>query len=78
MFNVHVEEWKTSVTDAMATVKELVLGNDYAEVSWMPFNDGMWMQKANRTDKPVTRNSFFPPPNPFRDTLYVPALPVED
>jgi hypothetical protein len=44
----------------------------------MPFNDGMWMQKANRTDKPVTRNSFFPPPNPFRDTLYVPALPVED
>jgi len=70
MFNVHVVEWKAPVTDTMAGLRDLVMGNDYAEVSWMPFNDGIWVQKANRTDRPVTRNGFNPPPNAFRDKLY--------
>jgi L-gulonolactone oxidase len=70
MFNVHVVEWKERVDTALAGVKSLVLDNDYAEVSWMPFNDRLWMQKANKTDRPVTRDSFTPPANAFRDQLY--------
>ncbi|MDM0110829.1 FAD-binding protein [Variovorax sp. J22R133] len=70
MFNVHVVEWKERVDTALAGVKGLVMDNDYAEVSWMPFNDSLWMQKANKTDLPVTRNSFAPPANAFRDRLY--------
>ncbi|MDE1167794.1 MAG: FAD-binding protein [Pseudomonas sp.] len=70
MFNVHVVEWKEPVDTALAGVKGLVLDNDYAEVSWMPFNDRLWMQKANKTDRPVTREGFAPPDNPFRDQLY--------
>lgn len=70
MFNVHVVEWKAPVKDVLANVRELVLDNDYAEVSWMPFNDKLWVQKANKTNLPVTRNSFSPPANIFRDKLY--------
>jgi len=70
MFNVHVVEWKAPVHETLAGVKALVLENDYAEVSWMPFNDGIWVQKANRTTRPATRHGFTPPPNAFRDKLY--------
>lgn len=70
MFNVHVVESKEPVTSTLAGLKELVMGNDYAEVSWMPFNDNIWVQKANKTDAPITRNGFTPPPNAFRDKLY--------
>lgn len=70
MFKVHVMEWKAPVDSALAEVKDLVLKNDYAEVSWMPFNEQLWLQTANKTDRPVTRNSFTPPPNAFRDQLY--------
>jgi len=70
MFNVHVVEWKGKVEETLANVKALVLENDYAEVSWMPFNDGIWVQKANKTARPATRHGFTPKPNAFRDTLY--------
>jgi len=70
MFNVHVVEWKEEVGSALANVRSLVMDNDYAEVSWMPFNDRLWVQRANRTDLPVTRDSFTPPANAFRDQLY--------
>jgi hypothetical protein len=71
MFNVHVVESKEPVISTLAGLKELVMGNDYAEVSWIPFNDQIWVQKANKTEQPITRNSFTPPPNAFRDKLYV-------
>lgn len=70
MFNVHVVEWKATVDDAMSNVRHLVTENDYAEISWMPFNDGMWMQKANRTTSSATRDGFTPASNSFRDLLY--------
>ncbi|WP_028223603.1 FAD-binding protein [Paraburkholderia oxyphila] len=70
MFNVHVVESKESVASTLAGLKELVMGNAYAEVSWMPFNDQIWVQKANVTDLPITRDGFTPPANPFRDKLY--------
>lgn len=70
MFNVHVVESKQPVASALAGLKELVMGNEYAEVSWIPFNDQIWVQQANTTQDPVTRNSFAPPPNPFRDQMY--------
>jgi hypothetical protein len=70
MFNVHVAESKEPLDATLAGLKQLVLGNDYAEVSWMPFNDGVWVQKANTTQEPITRNGFLPPTNAFRDKLY--------
>lgn len=70
MFNVHVVESKESVVSTLAGLKELVMGNEYAEVSWMPFNEQIWVQKANTTTSPITRNSFTPPDNAFRDKLY--------
>lgn len=70
MFNVHVIESKESVAPTLAGLKELVMGNAYAEVSWMPFNDQIWVQTANTTNHPITRDSFTPPPNTFREKLY--------
>ncbi len=70
MFRVHVVESKDPLDTTLANLASIVLDNDYAEVSWMPFNDGAWVQKANRTQAPVTRDGFGPPDNPFLDQLY--------
>lgn len=70
MFRVHVVESKEPLAATLAGLEALVMKNDYAEVSWMPFNDGVWVQKANRTDAPITRDGFAPPNNPFMDLVY--------
>jgi hypothetical protein len=70
MFRVHVVESKEPLSSTLAGLEALVMDNDYAEVSWMPFNDRVWVQKANRTDAPITRDGFAPPDNPFMDLVY--------
>lgn len=70
MFRVHVVESKDPLDATLADLASIVLDNDYAEVSWMPFNDGAWVQKANRTQAPITRDGFGPPDNPFLDQIY--------
>lgn len=70
MYNVHVVEWKDTIIETLANIRELVMENDYAEISWMPFNDEIWVQKANRTDLPATRHGFTPSSSPFRDSLF--------
>jgi FAD binding domain-containing protein/D-arabinono-1,4-lactone oxidase len=70
MFRVHVVESKDPLSTTLENLAALVMDNDYAEVSWMPFNEGVWVQKANRTEAPITRDGFAPPDNPFMDLVY--------
>lgn len=68
-FNVQVNEFKCSIDDCLKDVKSFVTENDYAEISWFPFNDQVFMQKANRTQLPVTRVGPAPPTSAFDVTL---------
>ncbi|MFZ6862472.1 D-arabinono-1,4-lactone oxidase [Undibacterium sp. Ji67W] len=68
-FNVQVNEFKCSIDDCLKDLKSFVLDNDYAEVSWFPFNDQVFMQKANKTTLPVTRVGPAPPSSAFDVTL---------
>lgn len=68
-FNVQVNEFKCSIESCLKDLKDFVMGNDYAEISWFPFNDQVFMQKANRTTLPVTRVGPAPPTSAFDLTL---------
>ncbi|MFT6915363.1 MAG: FAD/FMN-containing dehydrogenase [Motiliproteus sp.] len=56
-FNVHVVEAKVPLQECLETIRSFVLDNDYAEISWLPFTNEMYVQKANRTQKGITRFS---------------------
>lgn len=68
-FNVQVNEFKCSIEACLKDLKSFVIENDYAEISWFPFNDQVFMQKANQTQLPVTRVGPAPPTSAFDLTL---------
>jgi FAD/FMN-containing dehydrogenase len=69
-FNVKVEEFNMSLAECLATVKEFVLENEYAEVAWVPFTEQVNMQRANRTQEVATRIGFEPEKTPFESALH--------
>ncbi len=68
-FNVKVEEFKYPVDKCLEEIKSFVLNNDYAEVTWIPYTDEMYMQKANRTEEEPTRIGTSPHTSEFDKTL---------
>lgn len=58
MFNVEVSESKVPLPAVLDNLKNLVIGNDYLQMWYNPFNDRLLVHRANRTNKEVTRNSF--------------------
>lgn len=68
-FNVQVNEFKCSIETCLKDLKSFVTENDYAEISWFPFNDQVFMQKANHTQLPVTRVGPAPPTSAFDTAL---------
>lgn len=54
-YNVKVEEFKYPLDKCLEEIKSFVLDNDYAEVTWIPFNDEVYMQRANRTTQIADR-----------------------
>ena len=69
IYSVHVREWKTSIGDGFSHLKDLVLNNDYAELNWMPFNNTVYLQVANKTQEKITRVGQNPPKSPFQKQL---------
>lgn len=68
-YNVHVVESKVPLAEGLESVKSFVLDNDYAEISWIPFTDSLYIQKANRTDALITRVGQEPFQSDFQETL---------
>lgn len=68
-FNVHVVESKVPLEKGLETLRSFVLENDYAEVSWIPFTDELYIQKANRTDLRPTRFGMEPFQSEFQEEL---------
>jgi FAD/FMN-containing dehydrogenase len=65
-YNVKVEEYKQEIDEALQCPNEMVTDNDYAELSWMPFNEQAWLQRANKTNLPSDRVGVNPPKSAFR------------
>nr|WP_315463682.1 FAD-binding protein [uncultured Rhodoferax sp.] len=68
-FRVHVVEAKVPLQQCLQNIRSFVLDNDYAEISWIPFTDQMYVQKANRSTDPVTRVGTEPYQSAFQQNL---------
>jgi hypothetical protein len=54
MFNVRAVDYHADMAETLGNVKELVEGNDYAEVFWFPYQERVWVKTWNRTSEPPT------------------------
>lgn len=68
-YNVAVTETKQPLNEALEQLPNIVLKNEYAELSWIPFTDQMVVQKANHTDAAITREGQEPYQSDFQKQL---------
>ena len=48
-FNLKAVDMRANMTDTIIGIKDLVMGHDYVEVFWFPFNDEAWIKTWDKT-----------------------------